>query len=51
VSLQRGEERARQVWRQMKTVSEQSQRSDFAALGVEFDLWHGESDVRDRIGP
>jgi arginyl-tRNA synthetase len=35
----------------MKAVSERSQRSDFAALGVGFDLWHGESDVRDRIPP
>lgn len=51
VALQRGDEVARAIWRQMKTVSEQSQRGDFAALGVEFDLWHGESDVRDRLGP
>lgn len=51
VSLQRGDEIARAIWRQMKTVSEHSQRGDFAALGVEFDLWYGESDVRDRLGP
>lgn len=51
VALQREDEVARAIWRQMKTVSEQSQRGDFAALGVEFDLWHGESDVRDRLGP
>jgi arginyl-tRNA synthetase len=35
----------------MKEVSEQSQRADFAALGVEFDLWYGESDVADRLAP
>lgn len=39
------------LWRQMKTVSEASQREDFAALGVEFDLWYGESDVHDRLRP
>jgi arginyl-tRNA synthetase len=35
----------------MKAVSEASQRQDFAALGVTFDLWYGESDVHDRITP
>jgi arginyl-tRNA synthetase len=49
VRLQRGDEDARGIWRQMKTVSEESQREDFAALGVEFDLWYGESDVADRL--
>jgi arginyl-tRNA synthetase len=33
----------------MKSASEVAQREDFAALGVNFDLWYGESDVRDRI--
>jgi arginyl-tRNA synthetase len=49
VRLQQGDENARGIWRQMKTVSEESQREDFAALGVEFDLWYGESDVADRL--
>jgi arginyl-tRNA synthetase len=35
----------------MKHASEVAQREDFAALGVNFDLWYGESDVRDRITP
>jgi arginyl-tRNA synthetase len=35
----------------MKRVSEESQRRDFADLGVEFDLWYGESDVADRLEP
>jgi arginyl-tRNA synthetase len=35
----------------MKSVSEESQREDFAALGVNFDLWYGESDVHERLGP
>lgn len=49
VALQQGDEEARAIWRQMKAVSEASQRQDFAALGVEFDLWYGESDVADRL--
>ena len=49
VALQQGDEAARSTWRQMKSVSEQSQRGDFAALGIEFDLWYGESDVADRL--
>ncbi|MGH8945355.1 MAG: arginine--tRNA ligase [Acidimicrobiia bacterium] len=51
VRLQRGDPGHRALWRQMKAVSEESQRADFGSLGVEFDLWHGESDVRDRIPP
>lgn len=49
VALQQGDEEALAIWKQMKSVSEQSQRRDFAALGVEFDLWYGESDVADRL--
>ena len=33
VQLQRGDDKARELWRQMKSVSEASQRGDFAALG------------------
>lgn len=51
VALQQGDEEALSIWKQMKNVSEQSQRQDFAALGVEFDLWYGESDVADRLNP
>lgn len=51
VALQQGDEAARAIWRQMKAVSEESQRRDFADLGVEFDLWYGESDVADRLNP
>ncbi|MGD2060173.1 MAG: arginine--tRNA ligase [Acidimicrobiia bacterium] len=49
VRLQQGDSEARAVWRQMKAVSEHSQREDFGALGVEFDLWYGESDVADML--
>lgn len=51
VALQQGDEEALAIWKQMKMVSEASQRQDFAALGVEFDLWYGESDVADRLAP
>jgi arginyl-tRNA synthetase len=49
VRLQQGDSEARQLWKQMKAVSEASQRDDFAHLGVTYDLWYGESDVHDRI--
>jgi len=51
VRLQQGDPDHMRVWRRMKSASEASQREDFAALGVEFDLWLGESDVRDRLRP
>ena len=50
VRLQSGHPGYLALWRHMKDVSEASQRADFAALGVEFDLWYGESDV-DRLVP
>lgn len=51
VRLQTEDQQSLEIWRQMKAVSEASQREDFAALGVEFDLWYGESDVHDRLSP
>jgi arginyl-tRNA synthetase len=51
VRLQQGDPGYLALWSQMKGVSEQSQRRDFAALGVNFDLWYGESDVHDRLAP
>ncbi len=51
VRLQQGDPGYLALWRHMKAVSEESQREDFAALGVEFDLWYGESDVHHRLGP
>ncbi len=51
VALQQGHRGYHALWEQMKAVSESSQREDFAALGVNFDLWYGESDVRDRLAP
>jgi arginyl-tRNA synthetase len=51
VRLQQGDPGYLALWRHMKSVSEMSQREDFAALGVNFDLWYGESDVHERLGP
>lgn len=51
VALQQGHRGYHALWEQMKAVSETSQRDDFASLGVNFDLWYGESDVRDRLAP
>lgn len=51
VRLQGGDRGLVALWKHMKSVSEASQRQDFAALGVNFDLWYGESDVHDRLEP
>lgn len=51
VRLQGGDPGYRALWKDMKSVSETSQREDFAELGISFDLWYGESDVRDRLVP
>jgi arginyl-tRNA synthetase len=51
VALQNGRPGYLALWRHMKSVSEESQRRDFADLGVHFDLWYGESDVADRLRP
>lgn len=49
VALQQGHPGYLALWRHMKSVSLESQRRDFADLGVEFDLWYGESDAAGRI--
>ncbi len=49
LELQEGRAGYRALWAQMVRVSMESQRADFARLGVEFDLWYGESAVADRI--
>ena len=49
LELQEGRVGYRALWEQMVRVSMESQRADFARLGVEFDLWYGESSVADRV--
>ena len=47
--LQNGREGYLAVWRHFHDVSVTEQRKDFGALGVEFDVWYGESTVHDRL--
>ena len=39
------------LWEHFVRVSRESQEQDFADLGVEFDLWYGESSVRHLLRP
>ncbi|WP_135210868.1 arginine--tRNA ligase [Vitreimonas flagellata] len=44
-ALQGGNPLHREIWRAMHDVSMAAQKRDFASLGVNFDLWLGESDA------
>ncbi len=44
-ALQAGAEPHRTIWKAMHDVSMAAQKRDFASLGVDFDLWLGESDA------
>src|SRR5690606_40285034 len=39
------------LWKHMRSVYLDAQRENFADLGVDFDIWHGESDVADMLEP
>lgn len=43
--LQEGEPAHRKIWRAMHDVSMAALKREFSALGVDFDLWNGESDA------
>src|SRR5262249_29880891 len=43
--LQEGEPAHRRTWRAMHDLSMAALKREFSALGVEFDLWNGESDA------
>lgn len=49
--LQAGRPGYRALWRHFMSVSLAAIKADFGALGVDFDLWLGESAVNDRIPP
>ena len=49
--LQSGRAGYEALWKHFVRVSRQSQERDFAGLGVEFDLWYGESKVRHLLRP
>ncbi|MES1156830.1 MAG: arginine--tRNA ligase [Alphaproteobacteria bacterium] len=44
-ALQSGAEPHRTIWKAMHDVSMAAQKRDFHALGVDFDVWYGESDA------
>ncbi len=44
-ALQAGSDLHRMIWKCMHEVSMAAQKRDFASLGVNFDLWLGESDA------
>ncbi len=49
--LQQGHPGYRALWEHFVNVSRASLERDFADLGVEFELWYGESTVHDLIEP
>jgi len=49
--LQNGRPGYLALWRHYHDVSVAEQRKDFEALGIEFDLWRGESTVHERLAP
>jgi arginyl-tRNA synthetase len=51
VDLQAGRPGYRALWRHFVKVSEAGLEREFAALGVKFDLWNGESSVDALIAP
>ncbi len=51
LELQDGRAGYRALWQHFRDVSVAALRAVYDDLGVEFDLWHGESTVADRLGP
>jgi arginyl-tRNA synthetase len=49
--LQGGKPGYRLIWEHFARVTREALARDFHALGVDFDLWRGESDVDPLIGP
>jgi arginyl-tRNA synthetase len=49
--LQGGNADYRAIWAHYRDLSMVAQKVDFAALGVDFDLWKGEADVDPLIAP
>lgn len=49
VDLQQGRPGYRALWKHFVEISIKALKEDFAKLGVEFDLWYGESNYHDRI--
>src|SRR5690606_21750788 len=51
VELQQGRRGYRALWKHFVDVSIREMKEDFHRLGIDFDLWYGESDYHDRIPP
>lgn len=51
VELQNGRPGYRALWRHFVDVSIADLRRDYADLGVDYDLWLGESDAHEAVGP
>ncbi len=51
VGLQRKRAGYLALWQHMRSVSLEAQRLNFSDLGVDFDIWYGESDVADLLEP
>lgn len=49
VELQQGRPGYRALWQHFRNISIEALKVDFGSLGVEFDLWFGESRYHDRI--
>ena len=47
--LQNGRSGYRALWQHFHDVSVAGLKADYGSLGIEFDLWLGESDMQDRI--
>ena len=51
LALQNGRPGYRALWQHFRTVSVAAIKENYDELGVEFDLWYGESDVNDLLAP
>ncbi len=51
VELQNGRPGYLALWQHMRDVSVEAIKAVYDLLGVEFDLWYGESTIKDRLDP
>ncbi|NIY43322.1 MAG: arginine--tRNA ligase, partial [Gemmatimonadetes bacterium] len=51
VALQEGRPGYRALWQHFRDVSVEAIKDVYDSLGVDFDLWYGESTVDDRLAP
>lgn len=51
LELQNGRPGYRALWQHFRSVSITAIKENYDELGVEFDLWHGESDINDLLAP